>query len=124
MGRTPARKALASSRMSQGSTSSKLTLCCQVASALRAGAPPGTFISCWVWGSCHEHTCPGVVGSAGPLASTECTQGHSLSRTESGPVAWGKKGVCLGTTGGESPNGTESSVNEWITLILFSFAIP
>ena len=91
MGRTPAREALASSRMSQGSTSSMLTLCCQVASALRAGAPPGTFISCWVWGSRHEHMCPGVVSSAGPLAGTECTQGHSFLRTESGPVARGKK---------------------------------
>lgn len=119
VGRTPTREALASSRVSQGSTSSMLTLCRLAASALRAGAASGSFISCGVWGSCHGHTCAGAVGSAGPLA-----QGHSLSRTESGRAARGRKGVCSGISGGESRNGTEPSVNEWIALILSSFAVP
>ena len=120
VGRTPTREALASFWVSQGSTSSTPTLCPQAASTLRAGAASGSFISCWVWGGCPEHTCADAGGSAGPLASTGCTQGHSLLRTESGRVARGRKAVCLGTTCGESHNGTESSVNEWITSVQFS----
>ena len=124
VGRTPTKEALASSRVSQGSTSSMPTLCPQAASTLQAGnAFHRSFISCWAWGSCPKHMCAGAGGSAGPLASIGCTQGHSLSRTESGRVAWGRKGICLGTTCGESRNGTESSVNEWITSVQFSRSV-